>query len=102
MLWDERKLFAQGFDFGFMKESVYTRLQSIWRVPGNYHFVGGSTVDFTLRSKGADGIFGSADDDYFRLSDAADFVDQFYFGPPLIPRGHAIQLLTKPITANSS
>ena len=76
-----RKLFAQGFDFGFMEESVYTPLQSSWCATGNYQFAGGSTVDFTLRSKGADGIFGSADDDYFRLSDAADFADQFYFGP---------------------
>ena len=76
-----KKLFADGFDFGFMDGATYTPIQSSWCEPGDFNFTGGTVVDFTLRNKGADGIFGTSDDSYFRLSDTADYADQFYFGP---------------------
>jgi hypothetical protein len=76
-----KKLFADGFDFGFMDGATYTPIQSSWCASGDVNFTGGTVVDFALRNKGADGIFGTSDDSYFRLSDAGDYVDQFYFGP---------------------
>ena len=80
-VWGGKKLFAGSYDFGFMEGSVYTPLQSSWHTPGDFDFAGGTVVDFALRNKGADGIFGTSDDSYFRLSDAGNYADQIYFGP---------------------
>lgn len=66
------------YDFGFMGGTGYTRITSI---AGSRTFLGGSIVDFALRDRGGDGIFGTGDDTVYAMSDPADYADQWYFGP---------------------
>lgn len=48
---------------------------------GTVEFASGSGVDFAIAGKGSDGLFGTSDDVYYRLSDAADYADLFFRRP---------------------
>lgn len=69
-----------GLDFGFMLGDTFSSLGSGWRQKETLVFSGGTTVDFAVRSKGADKRFGTSDDQIFRLSDPAHYADQYYSG----------------------
>ena len=47
----------------------------------NLSFLDGTTVDFAVRNKGADAIFGTTDDAFFKFSDAAGYATQVYTDP---------------------
>ena len=70
-----------GFDFGFMGSNGFSAITGGARQRGAYTFGGGAIVDFALRNKGADGLFGTADDLIYRLSDSAGYATQNYFSP---------------------
>lgn len=67
------------FDFGFIRNDSFLHITGKSRKQVDYTFAGGSIVDFALRNKGGDGLFGTADDLVYRLSDGADYVSQYYF-----------------------
>ena len=67
------------FDFGFIRNDSFLAITGKSRKQGDYTFAGGSIVDFALRNKGGDGLFGTADDLIYRLSDSAGYVSQHYF-----------------------
>lgn len=69
------------FDFGFTEAGQYVPVTGKSRVGGTYTFSGGDIVDFTLRYRGADGLFGTSDDSVYRLSDNANSARQHYFAP---------------------
>lgn len=69
------------FDFGFMNSNTYIPITGKSRTRGGYTFAGGSIVDFALRNKGTDGLFGTSDDLIYRLSDSAGYAEQHYFAP---------------------
>ncbi len=68
------------FDFGFMNNGLYTPFINKGFTQGKYSFSGGTIVDFALRNKGGDGLFGTQDDSIYRLSDGLGYVSQHYFG----------------------
>ena len=70
-----------GFDFGFVNDGLYTPITGKSHAWGSYTFTGGTVVDFALRNWGADHLFGTADDRVYRLSDGADYAQQYYFDP---------------------
>ncbi len=65
------------FDFGFVTGSSYTRITSI---NGSYTFNGGDIVDFALRNRGADTMFGTTDDLIYSISNPLDYANQTYLG----------------------
>jgi hypothetical protein len=67
------------FDFGFIRNDGFLPITGKSRKQGDYTFTGGSIVDFALRNKGGDGLFGTADDLIYRLSDSAGYASQHYF-----------------------
>lgn len=67
------------FDFGFIGNDGFLPITGKSRKKGDYTFAGGSIVDFALRNKGSDGLFGTADDSIYRLSDSAGYASQHYF-----------------------
>ncbi|MEK9134653.1 MAG: hypothetical protein AAB333_07300, partial [Pseudomonadota bacterium] len=67
------------FDFGFIGNDSFLPITGKSRKKGDYTFAGGSIVDFALRNKGGDGLFGTADDLIYRLSDSAGYASQHYF-----------------------
>ncbi len=69
------------FDFGFMNNDIYVPITGKSRAKGSYTFAGGSIVDFALRNRGGDGLFGTADDLIYRLSDGAGYATQYYSAP---------------------
>lgn len=69
-----------GLDFGFMTGDIFSPLGSGWRQKQNPAFAGGSTVDFAVRSMGADKQFGTSDDQIYRLSDPGHYANQYYSG----------------------
>lgn len=69
------------FDFGFTEAGRYVPVTGNSRAGGTYTFSGGDIVDFTLRYRGADGLFGTSDDSVYRLSDNANPARQHYFAP---------------------
>lgn len=72
--------FGSGLDFGFMLGDTFSSLGSGGRQNETLVFSGGTTVDFAVRSNGADKRVGTSDDQIFRLSDSAHFVNQYYSG----------------------
>jgi len=66
-------------DFGFISNDNFLSITGKSRKKSNYTFTGGSIVDFALRSKGSDGLFGTSDDLIYRLSDSAGYASQHYF-----------------------
>ena len=62
------------FDFGFVTGSSYTSIN------GSYTFNGGDIVDFALRNRGADTMFGTADDLIYSISNPLDYANQTYLG----------------------
>lgn len=69
------------FDFGFMDDSAYVSITNESRTQGQYSFLGGDIVDFALRNFGSDGLFGTSDDMFYRISDSAGYAQQHYFAP---------------------
>ncbi len=69
------------FDFGFMNNDTYVPITGKSRTKGRYTFTGGSIVDFALRNRGSDGLFGTADDLIYRLSDSVGYATQNYLSP---------------------
>ena len=67
------------FDFGFIRNDSFLSITGKSLNQGDYTFAGGSIVDFALRNKGGDGLFGTADDSIYRLSDSAGYASQHYF-----------------------
>lgn len=67
------------FDFGFFSNDNFLSITGKSRKIDDYTFAGGSIVDFALRNKGSDGIFGTSDDLIYRLSDSAGYTSQHYF-----------------------
>ena len=67
------------FDFGFIGNDSFLPITGKSRKKGDYTFAGGSIVDFALRNKGSDGLFGTSDDLIYRLSDSAGYASQHYF-----------------------
>ena len=69
------------FDFGFMSDGLYVPVTGMSRTRGRYTFAGGTVVDFALRNRGVDRLFGTPDDTIYRLSDSANYALQTYFKP---------------------
>lgn len=67
-------------DFGFMSGDTFSSLSGRWCGNANQVFAGAATVDFAVRSKGIDNLFGTMDDQIFRLSDPAHYANQYYAG----------------------
>ena len=67
------------FDFGFIGNDSFLPITGKSRKKGDYTFADGSIVDFALRNKGSDGLFGTSDDLIYRLSDSAGYASQHYF-----------------------
>lgn len=69
-----------GLQFGFLSGSMFDPLV---QNRGDYTkrtFAGGAIVNFAVRSKGADGSFGTGDDQLFRLSDAR-YASEYFSDP---------------------
>lgn len=64
------------YQFGFLAGSSFTSITSI--VNWSYTFNGGDVVDFALRDKGTDGVFGTLDDQIYDIANAADYANQTY------------------------
>lgn len=71
---------GSGLDFGFIMGETFNSLASGSSRKEGLVFTSGITVDFALRSKGADKQFGTSDDQIFRLSDPAHYASQYYSG----------------------
>src|SRR3989344_4232097 len=67
------------FVFGLISNDSFLPITGKSRKQGDYTFAGGSIVDFALRNKGSDGLFGTSDDLIYRLSDSAGYASQHYF-----------------------
>jgi hypothetical protein len=89
------------FDFGFISNDNFLSITGKSRKKGDYTFVGGSIVDFALRNKGSDGIFGTADDLIYRLSDSAGYTSQHYFAA-IDPAKSRHPVVTEPYYQNLS
>jgi len=77
-----------GFDFGFVRDGLYTPVTGKPRVRGSYAFAGGTVVDFALRNWGTDHLFGTVDDLLYRLSDSANYAEQFYSAAESVKTRH--------------
>ena len=89
------------FDFGFISNDNFLSITGKSRKKGDYTFTGGSIVDFALRNKGSDGIFGTADDLIYRLSDSAGYTSQHYFAA-IDPAKSRHPVVTEPYYQNLS
>ncbi len=69
------------FDFGFMNNNSYVAITGRSHTNGSFTFAGGSNIDFALRNKGADGLFGTSDDLIYSLSASAGYAAESYFAP---------------------
>jgi len=69
-----------GLEFGYMTNGAFTSLLNNHKRKANATFAGGLTIDFAVRNKGVDRRSGTADDQIFRLSDAAHYADLYYSG----------------------
>ncbi len=63
------------YDFGFLTGTGYTKITS---TAGSYMFNGGDIVDFALRNRGLDTIFGTADDLVYNMANPLDYANQIY------------------------
>ena len=66
------------YDFGFVTGSGYTKITSL---AGSWTFNGGDIVDFALRNRGLDTIFGTGDDVIYSISNPLDYANQTYLFP---------------------
>lgn len=64
--------------FGYFDAGEFSALTG---KKGKVSFADGSAVDFAIAEKGSDGIFGTGDDVYYRLSDAEDYADLYFRRP---------------------
>lgn len=83
------------FDFGFILNDSFVSITGQSRHNGNYTFAGDSLVDFALRNQGSDGLFGTADDAIFRLTDSAGYVSQHYYAA-VTPSRSRLPVVTEP------
>jgi hypothetical protein len=89
------------FDFGFISNGSFLPITGKSRNKGDYTFASGSIVDFALRNKGSDGLFGTTDDLLYRLSDSAGFASQHYFAA-VAPAKSRHPVVTEPYYQNLS
>ena len=80
---------SAGYQFGYVDGSVFLPIINEKGTKGNLTFQNGTLVDFAVRNKGADGIFGTTDDGLFRLSDASGYATQTYSRPIKRTRSNA-------------
>jgi hypothetical protein len=66
------------YDFGFLTGSSYTMITG---TVGSHTFNGGDIVDFALRDRGTDNLFGTGDDLIYGISNPADYANQIYSIP---------------------
>ena len=66
------------YDFGFVTGSSYTKITS---TSGSYIFNGGDIVNFALRNRGTDSIFGTTDDLIYDIANPLDYANQTYSLP---------------------
>lgn len=64
--------------FGYFDAGAFSALSG---AKGTADFAGGSIVDFAIAEKGKDGLFGTDDDVYYRLSDAESYADLYFRNP---------------------
>lgn len=67
-----------GYLFGYFSGGGFTSLSDRF---GTVAFGAGSSVDFAIADQGSDGIFGTGDDVYYRISDATNYADLFFHRP---------------------
>lgn len=63
------------YDFGFVTGTSYTKITGL---VGSWTFNGGDIVDFALRNRGTDNLFGTGDDVIYSISNPLDYADQTY------------------------
>lgn len=66
------------YQFGFLTGSGFTSITSFI---GSYTFNGGDIVNFALRDRGGDSLFGTGDDIIYDMANALDYADQTYLIP---------------------
>lgn len=72
---------SAGYQFGYVDDGMFAPIINGNGTQGMLTFQDGALVDFALRNKGGDGIFGTMDDTLFRLGDASRFATQIYSDP---------------------
>ena len=72
---------SAGYQFGYVADSIFSPIINGDGAKHNLSFQDGTSVDFAVRNKGADGMFGTTDDALFRLTDAAGYATQVYSDP---------------------
>lgn len=85
------------YDFGFLAGSSYTRItnNSGLNQLGSWQFNGGDVVNFALRDRGLDGLFGTADDLIYSIGDPLDYTNQIY-SLPIDPSHSQNPVVTSP------
>ena len=63
------------YDFGFLSGTSYTRITGS---TGSYVFQGGDIINFALRDRGADNVFGTFDDQVYDIANPLDYANQTY------------------------
>ena len=89
------------FDFGFILNDSFIPITGPSRHNGSYTFAGDSLVDFALRNKGSDGLFGTADDTIYRLTDSAGYASQHFY-VAIAPGRSRLPVVTEPYYRNLS
>ncbi len=82
----------EAYDFGFLTGTGYTKITS---TIGSYIFNGGDIVDFALRNRGLDTIFGTADDLIYNMANPLDYANQTYL-LPIDPSNSQNPVVTSP------
>lgn len=72
---------SAGYQFGYVGGSIFSPIINGDGTKRNLTFQNGTSVDFAVRNKGVDGIFGTGDDAFFKLSDASGYATQVYSDP---------------------
>ena len=72
---------SAGYQFGYVGDSIFSPIINGDGAKKTLSFYNGTSVDFAVRNKGADGIFGTTDDALFRLADASGYATQVYSDP---------------------
>lgn len=72
---------SAGYQFGYVAGSIFSPIINGDGAKHNLSFQDGTSVDFAVRNKGDDGMFGTTDDTLFRLADAAGYAVQMYSDP---------------------
>lgn len=70
-----------GYQFGYVGNSVFSTIINGNGTKQNLSFQAGTSVNFAVRNKGDDGMFGTTDDVLFKLTDATGYTTQLYSNP---------------------